>query len=231
MDNRKNETFFRNTLKFWKDLTEPQRNLMMESMVKKQFVTGESMRSGSDNCSGLFLIESGQVRAYIVSESGKEITLYRLFDRDVCIFSASCMMKNITFDVFIEVEKKTTAFLIPIAVFSKLSKESMAVMAFTNELMASRFSEVMWIMEQALFMKFDKRLAMFLLEQANIEGSDSLEITHERIANHLGTAREVVTRMLKYFQNEGMVALNRGMIELLDQDKLEALTEEESGSQ
>lgn len=228
LDNGKYGAFFKDTLKFWKDLSEPQKKILLEAMVKKQFATGESMRSGSDNCSGLFLLETGQVRAYIVSESGKEITLYRLFDRDVCIFSASCMMKNISFDIFIEVEKNTSAFLIPIAVFSKLSKESLAVMAFTNELMASRFSEVMWIMEQALFMKFDKRLAMFLLEQANIEESDSLEITHEKVANHLGTAREVVTRMLKYFQEEGMVTINRGMIELLDHNKLEALTEDEN---
>lgn len=182
------------------------------------------MRSGSENCSGLFLLERGQVRAYIVSENGKEITLYRLFERDVCIFSASCIMKNIDFDIFIETEKETIAYLIPTPIFDKLSKESLAVQAFTNELMASRFSEVMWIMEQALFMTLDKRLAIFLLEQSNIEESDNVKITHEKIANHLGSAREVVTRMLKYFQNEGMVTLNRGTIQLIDRKKLERLT-------
>ncbi|TAH65195.1 MAG: Crp/Fnr family transcriptional regulator [Anaerolineaceae bacterium] len=182
------------------------------------------MRSGSENCSGLFLIESGQIRAYIVSENGKEITLYRLFDRDVCIFSASCIMKNISFDIFIETEKETTAYLIPTSIFDKLSKESMAVQVFSNELMASRFSEVMWIMEQALFMTLDKRLAIFLLEQSNIEETDNIEITHEKIANHLGSAREVVTRMLKYFQDEGMVLLSRGKINILDRKKLEQIT-------
>lgn len=226
MDNSKYIGFFRDTLKFWKDLTETQRSMLLKTMVKKQFVTGESMRSGSENCSGLFLLEKGQVRAYIISESGKEITLYRLFDRDVCIFSASCIMKNIAFDIFIEVEKNTEAFLIPITVYEKLSKESIAVMSFTNELMASRFTDVMWIMDQALFMKFDKRLALFLLEQSNIEETDSLAITHERIANHLGTAREVVTRMLKYFQNEGIVVLNRGTVEILNRDKLTDIANE-----
>ncbi len=225
MEHKDNTAFFADTLSFWKELSEPQRSMLKQSMVLKQFSTGESMRSGSENCSGLFLIKSGQVRAYIVSESGKEITLYRLFDRDVCIFSASCMMKNIAFDIFIEVEKDTSAYLIPISVFRRLSEESLPVMAFTNQLMASRFTEVMWIMEQALFMSFDKRLANFLLEQSNIEGMDSLEITHERIANHLGTAREVVTRMLKYFQNEGMVTLSRGAIEIINHRKLEQLAE------
>jgi len=220
---REDEAFLQDTLSFWKELTEPQRNNLRGNIVKKHFAIGESMYSSSDNCSGLFLIRKGQVRAYIVSESGKEITLYRLFDRDVCIFSASCIMKNIAFDIYVEVEKETEAYLIPTSAFLKVSSESLPVQVFTNNLMASRFTEVMWIMEQALFMSFDRRLANFLLEQMVIEDSDTLVITHEKIANHLGTAREVVTRMLKYFQNEGMVTLNRGTIEVLDRDKLEKL--------
>ncbi len=217
------EKFLYDTLSFWKELTDFQRDTLKQTIVKKTFITGEAMHSGSENCSGLFLILSGQVRAYIVSESGKEITLYRLFERDVCIFSASCMMKNISFDVFVEVEKDTQAFLIPTAVFRKLSQESLPIQVFTNNLMASRFSDVMWIMEQALFTSLDKRLANFLLEQLVIGESNQIEITHEKIANHLGTAREVVTRMLKYFQNEGIVVLNRGTIDILDEKKLKQL--------
>ena len=216
--------YYHDVLRFWRDLTEEQKTILSQSIVKKNFSKGEAMRSGSLNCSGLFLIESGQIRAYIVSENGKEITLYRLFERDVCIFSASCIMKNISFDIFIETEKETSANLIPTPILDKLSKESMAVQVFSNELMASRFSEVMWILEQALFMTLDKRLAIFLLEQSNIEETDIIEITHEKIANHLGSAREVVTRMLKYFQNEGMVSLRRGAINIIDRKKLEQLT-------
>lgn len=225
IDHKEDIAFLQDTLSFWKELTEPQRNSLRQAIVKKQFEAGESMHSNSDNCSGLFLIRSGQVRAYIISESGKEITLYRLFDRDVCIFSASCIMKNIAFDVYIEVEKETKVYLIPTAAFRKLSGESIPAQMFTNNLMASRFTEVMWIMEQALFTSFDKRLANFLLEQMVIEDSDTLLITHEKIANHLGTAREVVTRMLKYFQTEGIVTLNRGTIEVIDKDKLDLIVE------
>lgn len=225
IDRKEDISFLSDTLSFWKELTEPQRSYLQQAIVKKEFAVGESMHSSSDNCSGLFLIHKGQVRAYIVSESGKEITLYRLFERDVCIFSASCIMKNIAFDIYIEVEKETEAYLIPTAAFRKLSGEALSVQVFQNNLMASRFSDVMWIMEQALFSSFDKRLANFLLEQRVIEDSDTLVITHEKIANHLGTAREVVTRMLKYFQNEGIVTLNRGTIEVIDQDKLEQLVQ------
>lgn len=216
----KDIAFLEDTLNFWKKLNRAQKNFLQQAIVKKQFAAGEAMHSTSDNCSGLFLIKKGQIRAFIISESGREITLYHLFERDVCIFSAACVMKNISFDVNIEVEKDTEAYLIPTAAFRKLSEESIPVQIFTNQIMASRFSDVMWIMEQALFTSFDKRLANFLLEQSNIQDSETLAITHEKIANHLGTAREVVTRMLKYFQTEGMVSLNRGTIEILDQNKL-----------
>jgi len=223
IENKEEEAFLQDTLSFWRDLSKTQRDYLRQAIVKKHFVTSESMHNNSDNCSGLFLLQKGQVRAYIVSESGKEITLYRLFDRDVCIFSASCIMKNIAFDIYVEVEKDTQVYLIPTAAFRKVSAESLPVQVFTNNLMASRFTEVMWIMEQALFMSFDKRLANFLQEQRVIEASDTLIITHEKIANHLGTAREVVTRMLKYFQNEGVVSLSRGAIEVLDSEKLEQM--------
>ena len=92
-----------------------------------------------------------------------------------------------------------------------------------NELMASRFSEVMWLIEQVMWKSLDKRVAAFLLEEASIEGSSVLKITHEAIANHLGTHREVITRMLRYFQSEGMVRLSRGMVRLLDEDRLRQL--------
>lgn len=224
VDKKEDLDFLKDTLSFWKDLSVAQKNILTQSIMKKHLAVGEAMHSNSEQCSGLFLIRKGQVRAYIVSEGGKEITLYRLFERDVCIFSASCIMKNIAFDIYVETEKDTQAYLIPTAVFNKLSEESISIQIFKNNLMASRFTEVMWIMEQALFTSFDKRLANFLLEQSVIEESDAMEITHEKIANHLGSAREVVTRMLKYFQSEGLVTIGRGTITIKNKEKLRELT-------
>ena len=91
--------------------------------------------------------------------------------------------------------------------------------------MASRFSEVMWLVEQIMWKSFDSRLAAFLSEEANIEGSNTLKITHEVIGNHLGSPREVVTRMLKYFADEGIVRLARGAIEITDGMRLRAIAE------
>jgi len=108
-------------------------------------------------------------------------------------------------------------------VYKKLMDESAAVANYTNEIMATRFTDVMWLMEQIMWKSLDKRVAAFLLEETSIEGTNQLKITHEAIANHLGTHREVITRMLRYFQSEGMVKLMRGVVEITDEEKLEML--------
>ena len=213
-------SYIKDALPFWKSLTGEQKQTLENSITLLRIPEGTIHHGGSDDLDGLFLVKEGRMRAYIVSETGKEITLYRLLERDICIFSASCMLRNISFEILVEAEKDTEAFLIPSSVYQDLLKKSIHVSDYTNQLMSSRFSDVMWIMEQVLFMSFDKRLALFLLEQSNIEGSNRLFITHETIAKHMGTAREVVTRMLKYFAAEGIVELFRGGILLKDTDKL-----------
>ena len=196
---------------------------MSGSAVSRRVSKGTVLHNGSMDCTGLLLVKSGQLRAYILSEEGREITLYRLFDRDICLFSASCMMRSIQFEVTIEAEKDTALWLIPTEVYQRVMQESAPAANFTSEIMASRFSEVMWLMEQILWKSFDKRLAEFLLAESALEGGGRLQITHEQIARHLGTAREVVTRMLRYFQSEGLVKLSRGTVEITDADKLEQL--------
>ncbi|MEG1459421.1 MAG: Crp/Fnr family transcriptional regulator [Acetivibrio sp.] len=209
---------------FWNKITKEQKDCLLLHTKEEIYQKGQSMHAGGSDCSGLFLLKKGQVRVYIISETGKEITLYHLFERDLCIFSASCMMKNINFDVFVEAEKETGVYLIPTQYYNQVLKESLPLTEYTNELLASRFSDVMWIMEQVLFQSFDKRLADFLLEQSIMEGTNTFEMTHEQIARHMGSAREVVSRMLKYFAEENMIALARGKITILNREKLEKVT-------
>ena len=207
----------------WEQFSPAQQEKLSGSAVSRRVSKGTVLHNGSMDCTGLLLVKSGQLRAYILSEEGREITLYRLFDRDICLFSASCMMRSIQFEVTIEAEKDTALWLIPTEVYQSVMQESAPAANFTNEIMASRFSEVMWLMEQILWKSFDKRLAEFLLAESALEGDGRLQITHEQIARHLGTAREVVTRMLRYFQSEGLVKLSRGTVEITDADKLEQL--------
>lgn len=210
----------------WNKLTPAQQQLLEQNAVFRKVDKGTVIHNGSVDCTGLLLIGSGQLRAYILSDEGREITLYRLFDRDICLFSASCMMNSIQFEITIEAQKDTAMWVISPDVYQRLMKESATVANFTNEVMATRFSEVMWLMEQIMWKSFDKRLAGFLLEECSIDRTNILKITHEAIANHMGTAREVVTRMLRYFQNEGMVRLARGTIEITDEEKMRALAED-----
>ena len=207
----------------FKQLTPAQQALVSQSVVSRNAKKGELVHNGSLDCAGLLIVESGQLRAYILSDEGREITLYRLFDHDICVFSASCIIRSIQFEVMIEAEKETRVWFIPPMVYKKLMDESAAVANYTNEIMATRFTDVMWLMEQIMWKSLDKRVAAFLLEETSIEGTNQLKITHEAIANHLGTHREVITRMLRYFQSEGMVKLMRGVVEITNEEKLEML--------
>ena len=210
----------------WEKLTSEHQQLLSQTIVPKTLGKGAVLHDGSADCAGLVLIKSGQLRAYILSEDGREITLYRLLDQDICLFSASCVMRSVQFEVMIAAEKESEVYIIPPYIFKKVMDESAPLANYVNELMATRFSEVMWLIEQIMWKSVDKRLAGFLLEESTLENSDVLKLTHEAIANHLGTAREVVTRMLRYFQNEGFVKLTRGTVEIIDRDRMEDLSEE-----
>ena len=207
----------------WEEMTPDERALLERAATERTAPQGTILQNGSADCVGLFLVRTGQLRAYILSEEGKEVTLYRLFERDMCLFSASCMLNGIQFDVWIEAERETRLWVLPVGAYQELMNISLPVANYTNKLLSSRFSDVMWLLDAVLFKSIDARLAAFLLDESGIEGSDALSITHERIAHHLGTAREVVTRMLKYFQQEGIVRLSRGGVTLTDRKKLMAL--------
>ena len=213
---------FQDYFPVWNKLNANQQNRILGNLITRNVKKGTILHNGSADCTGLLLVKSGQLRAYILSDEGREITIYRLFDMDICLFSASCIMRSIQFEVTIEAEKDTELWVIPAEIYQSIMEESVAVANYTNELMATRFSDVMWLMEQVMWKSFDSRLAAFLLEESALEESDVLKITQEKIADHLGTAREVVTRMLRYFQGEGAVKLSRGTVEILDRKKLEA---------
>jgi len=215
---------FQNYFPIWNKLTAEQQLQILDSLIERKVSKGTVIHNGSVDCTGLLLIKTGQLRAYILSDEGREITVYRLFDRDMCLFSASCMMRSIQFDITIEAEKDTELWIIPPNVYQRIMEQSAPVSNYTNELMATRFSDVMWLIEQIMWKSLDKRVASFLLTEADIEESNVLKITHETVANHLGSHREVITRMLRHFQSEGAVSLSRGVIEITDAQKLKQIS-------
>ena len=207
----------------WDKMTKDQQERILGVAEFRKVKSGTVLHDGSPDCLGMLLVRSGQLRAYILSEEGREVTISRFFEMDICLFSASCVMPNMMFDIFIEAEKDCELWIIPACLYQNLMDESIAISNYSHNLITNHFSELMWLMEQIMWKSFDKRLAAFLLEESSVEDTLSLKITHEKIANHMGTAREVVTRMLRYFQSEGMVKLTRGTVELTDVKRLQKL--------
>ena len=208
---------------FWKPLTPDQQARMTASARAYTAKKGEVLHRGQADCLGLVCVQSGVLRAYTISDEGREITLYRLYQRDVCLFSASCAMRAVDFDIFIEADQESLLWIIPPEVYRQLMEQSAPAANFTNELMAVHFSDVMWLLDQVLNKKLDARLAAFRLEAADRENSDFLSLTHGAVAGELGSAREVISRMMKYLQSEGMVAVSRGCVQLVDRAALEQL--------
>lgn len=216
------DSVYKQMLPFWDSISDSERSFICEHSVRTSFKKGANVHDSSE-CSGVFFIRSGCLRVYMLSDEGKDITLYRLYAGDLCMLSASCVLQSITFDIFIDAEEDSECFVISGPAFAKLSQNNAEIKIFSLETANSRFSDVMWVMQQILFMSMDKRLAIFLLDEASRLGSDVIPLTHEQIAKYMGSAREVVSRMLKYFSNEGIVEASRKGVKILDKNKLRNL--------
>ena len=208
---------------FYGELTEKEKTAYAGAVRKRTFLRGETVHRG--DCAGLIFVLGGRLRVYTVSEEGREITLYRLTEGDTCLLSASCMLENISFDVFVTAETDCELLLMPAAAFKELSDTSLPAAKFANALMAERFSGAMWVLDEVLNKKFDARLAALLLRERELCGSDELKITHEQLAAHLGSVREAVSRMLKYFEEDGLVRLSRGGLRICNAPALRALAQ------
>ncbi len=207
---------------FWKEIPEADRALICRASVALTYPKGTNIHSGNE-CSGVIFLRAGSLRLYMMSEEGKDITLYRLHPGDMCMLSASCVLQAITFDVFVDAEETSECYVIGGPAFAEVSARNPQIKIFALETAVSRFSDVMWVMQQILFMSMDRRLAIFLLDESARTHSNTISLTHEQIARYMGSAREVVSRMLKYFANEGIVQVSRKDIELLDKKRLQKL--------
>lgn len=223
MSESKFESIYRENFPFWDKISDGDRGYICQNSHCVTYPRGKNIHDGSE-CSGVILVRSGCLRLYIMSEEGKDITLYRLQKGDLCMLSASCVLEAVTFDVFVDAEEDSECCVVSGPAFGAVSKRNPDIRIFALETAVSRFSDVMWVMQQILFMSMDKRLAIFLLDESARIGSDTIGLTHGQIARYMGSAREVVSRMLKYFAGEGMVEASRGGVTILDKRRLRSLT-------
>lgn len=217
------EAIYSHCFPFWNTLSNQDKEFLCAHSSMVYFDKEQAIHSTTE-CTGLYIVKSGKLRLYMLSEDGKEITLYRLSPGEVCMLSASCVLQSITFDVYIDAEEPSECYMINAAAFHTISEKIPAVKIFALEAAVSRFSDVMWILQQIVFMSMDKRLAIFLYDEILANGTDTITMTHEQIARHLGTAREVITRMLKHFAADGILTVSRKGICVTDKAKLQQLT-------
>ena len=210
-------------LPFWQLLTEQERDTVQRSAMVRRYEKGTLIHDGGSECLGLLLVLSGEIRTYLLSDEGREVTLFRLYPGELCVLSASCVISQITFDTQMTAQQETEVLIIPAGLVAALTEQNLSVRCFLYELATQRFSDVMWAMQQILFKRLDQRLALFLMEESQRLGTDTIHMTHEQIAQQISSAREAVARMLKQFSEDGLVELKRGAIRLLDQKGLKAL--------
>ena len=213
------EPVYKEIFPFWDKISDQDKDDICRGSLAITYKKGTTIHDGSE-CSGVILVRSGCLRVYIMSDEGKDITLYRLHAGEICMLSASCVLDTLTFDVFVDAEEDSECYVVPGCAYAAASDHSKDIKIFTLETAVSRFSDVMWVMQQILFMSMDKRLAIFLCDESARTGSQVISLTHEQIAKYMGSAREVVSRMLKYFTNEGIVEVSRKGIRILDKERL-----------
>lgn len=211
------------TLPFWNELTPTQQEMLEEAAFFRHFEPDAMLYNGEDSYLGMVYILSGEVRAYLLSDEGREITLYRLKQEEMCILSASSVISHINYETHMITVQETDILLIPTPVYRELMEQNIYVRCFTYELTTQRFATIMWVLQQILFARFDQRLACFLVEEFRRTDSEEICMTQEQIAQNVNSAREVVARMLRRFAAEGLIENSRGMILLKDIPSLERL--------
>lgn len=226
MENIECRSLFEHTFPFWDKLSAVQQEHLCSQTKCSRYLRGRNIHGGSGECTGGIVVKSGCLRVYLLSEEGKEVTLYRLYPQEICMLSASCVLEAITFDVFVDAQEDSECYIFSGKAFADITKENIYAENFALNMALSRFSDVMWVMQQILFMSLDKRFAIFLYGEMDKTGDTHIHMTQEDIANHMGSAREVISRMLKYFAAEGIAKSVRGGVKILDKERLKALAEQ-----
>lgn len=218
------EEGLRELVPFWAALEPDQRTFLSQRSRRMRFDAGAHVQGAGAGCAGVVFVRSGRLRAFMLSNQGREVTLFHVQPGECCVLAASCILPMITFDIALDAAEDSDLLVIDSQAFGTVSQENIHAEAFTYRQATERFSDCMWVMQQVLFMGLDARLAIWLLDEVARGGSRTIYATHDEIARHLGSAREAVSRMLKYFAREGLVSLSRGSVEIIDVKRLRSLT-------
>lgn len=210
-------------LPYWDKLSDKQKEYVAGNSAVRKFAKGESVHGYGSACMGTLLILGGKVRVYMVSEDGREITLFNLKKGDSCVLSASCVIRQVTFETNMVAEDDSEMLVVGAKAFDRAAEENVYVKCYMYQVATERFSEVMEAMQRILFLGMDGRLSTFLLSERAKTGKNVIRMTHAEIAVQISSAREVVARTLKRFEKDGVVSLKRGSVTIVDVGALEKL--------
>ncbi|MBU5336408.1 Crp/Fnr family transcriptional regulator [Intestinibacter bartlettii] len=218
------EILLNESLPFFKYLSKQEKDLIYNSSHIEEYHSGELIYSKYQSCTGLVLVANGILRSFMSSLSGKEITLFKLFEKDLCVLSSSCFYQNLSYDINLQAVENSSLVIIDGKPFKELLDTNIDVQKFMFEVTQSKLSEIMGVLEQVVFFSLEHRLSEYLIEQYYLKNSLKIDITHEAIANDLGSSREVISRMLKRFEKDNLVKLNRGCITIINIKDLQAIS-------
>lgn len=204
---------------FYGTLSQSGRNILMQNLMPYSCERGQILHEAGDDSYGMIYVEEGSLCVSLQ----RGVTLFRLHKGDVCFLTASETISELTFDVTVEAETDAKIQSLPDECLTQLMKRNPAFLQYVYQSVAENFSSTVKLFQSILFDSFDRRLAMFLYEETVTARSSVLSVTHEQIAHHIGSAREVVTRALKRFSDEGIVSLGRGSLTVTDKTKLQKL--------
>ena len=208
---------------FWANLSSEEKAIVSQRSLTKRFNKDQIASSNNSACLGIILILSGGIRVSLISDEGREITLYRAHANEICISTASCVIHQLTFDAIVTAEEDTSVLVIPSSVCARLMESNIHVRAFVFEKETERYSQTIWAIQQMLFKKFDQRLASYFISAYKSSGTTEIKKTQEEIARDVNSAREVVARMLQEFAAKGLVEIKRGRILLRNIDGLKKI--------
>jgi len=205
----------------WNGLTAAQRDKLISETRFARYKKGASVYRGALGGAGTLHVISGTLRVYILSEEGRELTLYFLRDGDVALLASTAVLASISCDIAIEATKNTELFVSETESVRDILSNNVEVRACAYEYAVVRLSEMLWKFQQMVFTSAERRLAKFLLTESARTAGDEIRLTHEKTAQYLGTAREVVSRLMRDFSQEGLVQTSRGCIHILNRVALQ----------
>lgn len=210
---------------FFENLDENTKHIINSSLIIKNFDTDYTLIHEGASCIGFSLILKGLIRVYKLSDKGREVTLYKLGSGDTCYLSMSCMLNNNSYPAFAEIIEPTTIAFIPSNIFSNYIYNTLDFQKYIFNNLYNKFNDVVNVLEEVAFESIDTRIAKYLLQTSKkANNSMYLYLTHEKIAQEVGTSREVVSRMLNNFKNKDILTSSRGKITILSFDKLNSLS-------